>query len=156
MLSIHHCRTEDHDQLRLLAHALYNSELPPEGELDVEDPVIQNYFNHLLRLQASEHGAILVAKLDERLVGFVCVMINIVPEGKDTGVAYAFLSDLYVQPGLRRQGVGTQLTTHAERYAREQGAGRMALKVLSANRDAVDFYRRQAYRERFVIMEKPL
>ena len=51
-----------------------------------------------------------------------------------------------VDPGHRRQGIGSQLMAAAESLSRERGAGTVTLEVGVSNLGAVAFYRGLGYR----------
>ena len=57
------------------------------------------------------------------------------------GRAGLFLEDLYVRPGLRRQGLGTQMLAHLADVARTRDAF-MEWVVLDWNTSAQEFYAR--------------
>ena len=84
----------------------------------------------------------ILAERDNRLVGFAGV--RIVPcEFYPT--PHAELTELYVEPAYRRQGVGRALAAHAERLA--QGSGATELFVLTGfeNQAAQGLYRAMGY-----------
>jgi GNAT superfamily N-acetyltransferase len=51
-----------------------------------------------------------------------------------------YLEDLFVQPGLRGQGIGKALLLHLARLANARGYGRMEWSVLDWNEPAIAFY----------------
>ncbi|MGI4863676.1 MAG: GNAT family N-acetyltransferase [Janthinobacterium lividum] len=57
-----------------------------------------------------------------------------------------YLSMLAVAPAAQAQGVGRQLLTHAEAYARQQGCARITISVLSARPELLAWYERLGYR----------
>ena len=115
------------------------------------------YVAHLLGLLGSGAVTVLVAPLPGGLAG--CVTVS-APTSETAGngatLRYAMIADLYVDPLHRGSGLGRALTDAAESVARAAGAERIALKVLSANGGALDFYRRAGYRERFVVLDRAL
>jgi len=52
-----------------------------------------------------------------------------------------YLEDLYVQPALRRRGIGLQLLTELARRAVARGCGRLEWAVLDWNAPSIAFYR---------------
>ena len=59
--------------------------------------------------------------------------------------ALAQLEELYVQPGLRGQGVGTALLTTAVQEVGERGGAEMHINVDEVDRDARRFYERHGF-----------
>ena len=80
-----------------------------------------------LPIDQIERGEVMVAELDDRLAGFVAVLI-------DDDIAE--LDGLFVEPELWRRGVGAALIDVAVREARRQG---LAMTVV-ANPSARQFY----------------
>jgi GNAT superfamily N-acetyltransferase len=80
---------------------------------------------------------VLVAELDVRLAGFICVFPN-----EDT-VLGSFLDNLHVAPDLTGQGIGRQLLSEAARRLLRDGS-RVGLYfwVLEQNHRARQFYER--------------
>lgn len=58
----------------------------------------------------------------------------------------AFVDELYVRPGHRGKGLGTQLLERLEAEAREAGAAAVHLEVADANAKAQRLYGRRGYR----------
>ncbi len=86
-----------------------------------------------------ERGSFLVKEEDGALVG--CVYVE--PRGER-----AYLGLLSIAPGRQGTGLGKQLNTAAEQYAREQGCRWMDLRVVSPRADVLlPLYRRLGYEE---------
>ena len=66
------------------------------------------------------------------------------------------MSDLFVIPECRKEGVGSLLTRELEAQAQAMGATSVALRVAADNNGSRDFYIREQYRENFVVMSKTL
>lgn len=117
---------------------------------------IDRYLAHLLE-EVGNGAKIVLAEDSGVLVGCVAMSVRLAAEADGSPAeTYVMISDLYVTPNRRRNDIATALTHCAEEIAREAGASRVALKALSRNIDAIAFYRRQAYREQFVVMDKVL
>jgi GNAT superfamily N-acetyltransferase len=82
----------------------------------------------------------------EQVVGLVVVHLR---ETLDHPVferrQYALLDDLVVRDTHRRQGLGSRLVRHAERWAREHGAREIELAVWSFNEPAHRLYEALGY-----------
>ena len=98
-------------------------------------------------------GRLLVAR-DGGLAGFVTVDPERGRYAQDTD--RGLVTNLYVVPERRREGVGTALLAAAENRLREQGVETAALDVLAANEAARRFYRAAGYSPHRMELEKPL
>lgn len=52
-----------------------------------------------------------------------------------------WLEDLYVEPGVRGNGIGKALLTHLAKRCVDEGLGRLSWWVLNWNEHAIDFYK---------------
>lgn len=68
-------------------------------------------------------------------------------------VRIVYIYDIEVR--LKGVGIGSALLRKAEEFAREKGAKKVVLRVELGN-PALEWYRKQGYRERAVVMEKEL
>lgn len=108
--------------------------------LDVHDP--EGIRGRLVA--ASSADIVLLALVNGHPAGFAS--LRIVPQ-IETPHPHAELSDIYVNAGDRRRGVGRALMVHAERLARERGCPRMQLTTGIDNDGARAFYRALGYAE---------
>ncbi len=157
MTTVRLYRHRDEQQLRDIAVLSYTDQSSAAGSIDLDDPGLQAYLAHIIQMSSSNKGAILVAEQDNRLIGFVCLLKPdiAVPANEGEGV-YAFMSDLFVIPECRNQGVGTLLTRKLEEQARVMGAASVAMRVAAENQGARQFYVNKRYQEKFVVMSKEL
>jgi ribosomal protein S18 acetylase RimI-like enzyme len=100
------------------------------------------YLQTLIERCKKSAGRILVAEVDQCVVGFVCVLARVEPESPDEERAsYAYVSDLALLPGHRGRGLGRQLLEEAEILARRAGVESLQIGVLSRNDGAARLYR---------------
>jgi ribosomal protein S18 acetylase RimI-like enzyme len=99
-------------------------------------------------------GRLHVAVSDGEIVGFARYRVERGP--LDTDVSRGVVSDLYVTPDWRREGVGSALLTTVEVALRDQGIEVVALEALARNADARRFYERRGYRPHRIEFERPL
>lgn len=90
------------------------------------------------RLKGDDYAAF-VAAGEGSWVGFATVERRAPPPVFERGPA-AYLHELYVAPGRRREGIATVLLDAARAWARERGCERLALDVDAANGAARAFY----------------
>lgn len=81
-------------------------------------------------------GLLLVATLDERIVGTVM-------GGYDGHRGWLY--SLAVHPRARRQGIGTALCRHLEQLLRDRGCLKLNLQVRSDNSDVIAFYEKLGF-----------
>ncbi|VAW72895.1 hypothetical protein MNBD_GAMMA15-402 [hydrothermal vent metagenome] len=147
MTTVRHYKTQDEKEFRNIAAENY-VEQEKGNEADISAPsALQAYLEHVIEIQTSGKGLILVAEQENRLVGFVCLQFE-----ND----YVFMSDLYVIPESRNQGIGSMLTEQLEEQASVKGATHIALKVEAGKTNAKSFYKNKHYQEKFVVMSKTL
>ena len=94
-----------------------------------------------------------VATIGERVVGLAC--LRLLPCLCDP-LPYAELTELVVDPGYRRQGVGRCLVQYIEREARAQGAVTLTLMTAWQNTGAHAFYQALGYNLYTICMQRSL
>jgi ribosomal protein S18 acetylase RimI-like enzyme len=114
---------------------------PASGFPSVTERVHDPFFTFFT--DDSPPGAVLVAELDGELVGYIRVLpVTALPENAHVlGVL-----GLAVAPGARRWGIGSALLAAAEQHARDRGAHKLSLRVLSTNETALRLYERLGFR----------
>ena len=106
---------------------------------------------------AESSGAIFVAEVSNRVVGFVCVLSRV--DSKDiieTDRDHAYVTDLVVLEPYRKAGIASELMRVAEAHACSAGARRLRVGVLAANNGAHNLYRKLGYRDQEIVLEKTL
>jgi GNAT superfamily N-acetyltransferase len=150
-------RVEDKQCLHSLAmqnHATLTSE-GQAVESSTDDAEV--YFEHILQIQGGGKGFVFVAEENDSLLGFVCLLAPVNPvEGGSDEASYGFMSDLFVVPDRRKQGIATLLNAQVEKQMRVLGITQLALRVAAKNAAAREFYRREDYSERFIVMSKQI
>jgi len=97
---------------------------------------------------------LLVARDGEELVGFVGFELD--RNGYERDRTRGTVSNLFVVPGRRGEGIGTELLDAAEEALREAGADAVALEALAANGRAREFYADRGYEPHRVELTKSL
>ncbi|TKX77323.1 GNAT family N-acetyltransferase, partial [Halorubrum sp. SD626R] len=97
---------------------------------------------------------LLVARSGEEVVGFVGFELD--RNGYERDRTRGTVSNLFVVPGRRGEGIGTELLDAAEEALREAGADAVALEALADNDLARDFYADRGYEPHRVELTKPL
>ena len=95
----------------------------------------------------------ILAEIDGHIVGFAA--LRLVPCIFFTE-PYAELTELYVDEGYRRQGIGQALVVHVERLARDAGARQMLILTDFYNDAAQSLYRAMGYVHYDIALTKDL
>jgi ribosomal protein S18 acetylase RimI-like enzyme len=95
----------------------------------------------------------LIALAGVRAVAFAA--LRVVPCVFYEGV-HAELTELYVEPGWRRQGIARQLIMMAEELALERGAGELHILTGTDNAPALELYRSLGYEDGDISLTKAL
>jgi ribosomal protein S18 acetylase RimI-like enzyme len=97
-------------------------------------------------------GGLLVAREDDRIVGFV----TFEPEqgSFEKRATVGVVQNIYVVPERRGEGIGSELLSRAERRLHADGAEVISLETMADNERARAFYRRHGYQPHRVAMRK--
>ncbi len=120
---------------------LIHDESQYDFNLDSGCMITENYCN---RIGLDGHK-LLVAEDDGKIVGYIYGFIYQVP-----GIwlhSVAILDALYVDKNFRRRGCATLLFSKFKEFAKENGACRIELKVVSDNKAAVELYNHLSFVE---------
>ena len=120
-LVIRLARTDERDELEALQRRASLALGEYNQQLEAEPDAVH------LPIEQVEMGAVIVAELDDRILGFAVVLID------DDG---AELDGLFVEPECWRKGIGAALVDVAVHEARRQGLSMMVI----ANPSAREFY----------------
>ncbi|KAB1188145.1 MULTISPECIES: GNAT family N-acetyltransferase [Haloferax] len=91
---------------------------------------------------------------DSDIVGFVTFEVEAGTYEED--VTRGIISNLFVVPDRRDEGVGGRLLSAAEERLREAGADVVGLEVMADNESARKFYRRHGYGPHRIQLEKSI
>ncbi|WP_339103880.1 GNAT family N-acetyltransferase [Haloterrigena salinisoli] len=100
------------------------------------------------------NDGLLVARDGETVVGFASFSLE--RGSLELDATRGLLSNIYVAPGSRGQGLGTALLEAAEDELEAQGAEVVVLEVMARNEAARRFYERKGYETYRVAMERDL
>jgi ribosomal protein S18 acetylase RimI-like enzyme len=73
-----------------------------------------------------------------------------------TGLRYAHIFLIYVQPAHRSQGIATILLQQAQMWAQARGDRQIGLQVFLHNQPALNLYHHLGFQPRSLLMTKPL
>ena len=95
----------------------------------------------------------ILAEIAGQAVGFAALRLA---SGLFYDTPYAELTELYIEPAFRRQGVGRALIDTVERLAREAGAKSLVLLTDFDNNAAQSLYREMGFANHDLAMQKDL
>ena len=96
-------------------------------------------------------AAHMVAELGSRVAGYIRLgPPTHLPENSHV----LQVQGLAVDPAAQRRGIAAGLLTAAERHARDQGARKLSLRVLSSNQAAIRLYEKLGFRHEGVLREE--
>jgi ribosomal protein S18 acetylase RimI-like enzyme len=143
-VTIRSATPQDVDLLMSLVERL-ESELP-QNPHDEDPPEVER--EKVERMVAD--GVALIAEDEGRPVGYALARYG------DHGPTTAYVSDLWIDGGARRQGLGRELLHRVGSAAAERGVTHVLLDVDSKNREAIAFYERLGFEEIAKIYRIPL
>jgi ribosomal protein S18 acetylase RimI-like enzyme len=122
-----------------------------EGELDHPAYLRETWEEAWTDLSETvREGVALIAEEDERAVGFIFCVLG------DRGRKTAHVTDIYVRPEARGQGVGRALMAELIEPAREAGLDHVSLEVMLRNTEARHLYERLGFVPFDMFMVAPL
>jgi GNAT superfamily N-acetyltransferase len=125
----------------------------PSGESGV--PPLRD---QLLEMAADRSASVLVAEHDGSVIGVLTGGVAEKPKGGMSRYdgPVAFVADLAVAPTHQRRGIGAQLMSSFESWARSRGAAHLRLFVHDGNTAAESLYERAGFRRVHVELRKDL
>ena len=151
------CRKTDIDAVRRCLVELQDYERALDPRMPPGALIVDEYVAHMLRQCGKHAGKVLVAMVDDEIVGYVTVLCKVMnDELEDGDYEYGLVSDLVVLKPHRNKGLGRLLLDEAETFARDQGVAWLRIGVLSDNRGALSLYRSLGFADRYTELEKDL
>ena len=149
-------RDDDVEVVRRLIVELQDSLRGIDSHLPRGEAMADAYLAYTFECCRTQDGRVLVAEVDDRIVGFATILTRVpfdVPDGPSGHFAY--LMDLVVHAPFRGHGVGSALMAAVEEDARSVGALEFRTTVLHGNR-AVNLYRRSGMADYSLTLRKRL
>ncbi len=104
---------------------------------------------------ASPDAQVLVAFEDGDVVGYALTIEKEYPPVYER-TTYAEVTDMAVNQGHRRQGIGTALLERVRAWCRERGLDRIELRMMPTNPMAASFWRKHGFRDYIHVMYREL
>jgi GNAT superfamily N-acetyltransferase len=142
---------EDRDALLELASRLTTGVAPWRDAVAVASAV-HDWVAGSIDRAAQGHGGVFVAVVDDQLAGFV----SVAERPHFTGTVDAYVGELVAASGAEGRGIGRELLTRAEQWARDRGYQRMTLETGARNARALRLYDHLGWDLEDVRLSKPL
>lgn len=113
----------------------------------------QKYQEKLLETIENQHGELLIAKINGKIVGLLGWYLE---EELEFDKAYGYISDIVVTEAYRGKGIGQQLLDEALVRIKNTNVSRVHIGVLLKNIDTKKFYAKNGFSEYSVEMVKEL
>jgi len=137
-------------KIAALANTAYRGETSRQGwttEADLLDG-LRTTAQEVQQLIESDASVILLCKMDGEIVGSVCV---------EKSVDAVHVGMFVVNPALQGAGIGKQLLTYAESYAKQRwNADRFLMHVITLRHELIAFYERRGYRRTGIFKTFPV
>jgi ribosomal protein S18 acetylase RimI-like enzyme len=157
VISIRKATADDYNTLCELfdeIDALHRNNLPHIFQKPSGSVREQEYYSGLI---ADENVALLVAEVDERLVGFIHAACRDTPAFPVlVPRRFAIVDSIGVKAGFQNHGIGRILMDKIKEWAIEKGVISIELNVYEFNRTAISFYEKLGYRTLSRKMSKEL
>ena len=145
-VNIRPAQADDYDDLCSLfdeVDALHRAGLPSVFQ---KPPGAVRDKEYLLGLLADQTVLLLVAEIDQKLVGLAHAVIR---ENQPIPVfvprRYAIIDSIIVHSAMHHHGIGRLLADKVDQWAKSQGAASIELNVYEFNQDALAFYETLGY-----------
>ncbi|MGI9287457.1 MAG: GNAT family N-acetyltransferase [Pseudomonadales bacterium] len=147
----------DFGQIRERLIELQDYERQIDARMPSGETIADSYFSEMLKNCKAHLGQILVAEVDDLIVGYVTVLAKTSSGEIDDGdIEYGLIYDLVVKDKWRGNALGRKLIEASETFAKTNGARWLRLSVLAQNRSARALYSSIGFSELYVDYEKDL
>ncbi|GBE19609.1 putative acetyltransferase [archaeon BMS3Abin17] len=103
----------------------------------------------------SGKGAIFLAKLNKKLIGYVFVL-GFIPKKVSNTKDFGYISDLYILKEFRKKGLAKELISRAEKWLKKSGYKEISLDVNNFNMKAKRLYNKLGYFKESYCLRKKL
>ena len=153
-------RPEDRTLVTAMINALQEAECAMEANRAHWADGGRAYTDWTLDEVAAHDGAIFIAESEAgEAIGLATCWraedktdITVRPEAQ----VHLYVSDLFVRPEWRGQGIGVALLAEAEKHGRALGIGQMTIGVLAVNAAARRAYAKAGFEDYELLLRKPL
>lgn len=157
-VTVRRARPGDWPTIRAFEDALQEHERSVDPSKLSAAEATQAYLAEIEEEIAGHDGAVFIAELDGRRVGFTACWrdhdsdVSIHADWRDFG----YVSDIYVAPEARGQGVARRLYQAAEDHCARLGLKRMRIGAINRNPLAMASHQRFGFEPLYTVFDKPI
>jgi len=128
--------------------------------LKVTENYGKKYVINLFKIVKKQHGIILLAQSDNKIIGCVVGVLSKIPLGESLGhkkrLKNGRVLELYVEPEFRGQHIGALLIEAMEKHFKTKKCALIRIEVYAPNTRAHEFYKQQGYQNESIDLVKQL
>lgn len=137
---------KDEPKIKELIEKLHDFELPME-ELYVAKPdTAERNMRFFKRMIKNDNGAIFVAEIDNKIVGYAVCWIAKRPPYLYKVDKIGYISDVFVEDKYRMRGIGSALLGKVLEWFKNKNIKYVELSVLAKNEKAKKFYEKHGFK----------
>lgn len=136
-------RDATHDDLAAIVQLLADDPLGQAREISTT-PIAAEYVNAFSRMGSQSDNRMIVALVNERVVG--CLQLTIIEGLSRLGMRRAQIESVRIDPAYRSRGLGKQLLKHARDIAQRRQCGLVQLTTDISRPLARRFYERAGFK----------
>lgn len=140
-MKIRDAKIKDANRLDELLTELIHDETQYDHNLNNNCVITENYISRI----GLEGHKLLVAEIDNKIIGYLYGFIYQIPNIWNEPVA--ILDALFIEEKYRRNGYASMLIEEFKVFAKENGACRIELKVVTNNKCALKLYEKHNFEE---------
>jgi ribosomal protein S18 acetylase RimI-like enzyme len=158
MIRIEAFQPSDFAAVVAFVEAIQEHEREQVRDLKPGPEIGKQYAEMLMCAVAERNGCIVMARAEADAVGFACAWVaqDDDPLIRDDARIHAYVSDIFVDQGWRRQGIASLLLDEVEARMRSRGCSRVRVCSKAANQLAVACYTARGYRPYEIVFTKRL
>jgi ribosomal protein S18 acetylase RimI-like enzyme len=158
MITIEPYKTKNLAAITRFVEAIQEHERSKVPELKPGAEIGKQYIEMLLKNVDEMNGIMLIAKSDGQAIGFVCTYIDEDDDLllRDEFHSHAYISDIYVEPDWRGQGIAAKLLEAVENEMSARGCKQIRICSKATNLISLKCYDKAGYERYEVIFRKTI
>lgn len=135
---------------------IFHNELDDEYYVEMSPELKDKFEKHLTESIEKDSPMILVAEINEKIVGFITYEIE-ENDYMDTKITkYGVIVEMYVDEKYREQGIASKLMNKVEAYFKSQNLSHVEIQLSTYNTNAMKFYSAKGYENKQTFVFKKI